>query len=138
MDTGAEVTALTEEALNQLGAIQRAEGILQGSLWGRQDPPQRLGSNHIHLNLQGSLKSCSQEMYVIKQLKHNLLGLPANRVLGLLTHADEVNKEVYSKFPNLFTGLGTFEGDSEIRHHPDVQPFAANTPITSLYHSARR
>ena len=36
--------------------------------------------------------------------------------------------EVESKFPDLLMGLGTFEGDFEIRLSPDVQPFALHTP----------
>ena len=37
-------------------------------------------------------------------------------------------EEIHSKFPSLFTGLGTFEGDFEIHLRPDAQPFALHTP----------
>ena len=67
---------------------------------------------------------------MVQQLKHNLLGLPAIRTLGLLSQANEIMvepEEIHSKFPSLFTGLGTFEGDFEIYLRPDAQPFALHT-----------
>ena len=51
--------------------------------------------------------------------------------MRLLPQADAViseAKEVEAKFPDLFTGLGTFEGDFEIRLSPNAQPFALHTP----------
>ena len=128
VDTGAEVTALTEEALSQLGGIQlkSPSKVLCGP---DRTPLKVLGQTTVTLTSKG--KSCSQEVYFVQQLKHNLLGLPAIRALGLLSQADEVimePKEVHSKFPDLFTGLGTFEGDFKIRLRPDAQPFALHTP----------
>ena len=37
-------------------------------------------------------------------------------------------EEIHSKFPSLFAGLGTFEGDFKIHLRPDAQPFALHTP----------
>ena len=56
---------------------------------------------------------------------------PVIQALGLLSQADAViaeAKEVESKFPDLLMGLGTFEGDFEIRLSPNAQPFALHTP----------
>ena len=67
---------------------------------------------------------------MVQQLQHNLLGLPTIRALGLLSQADEMMvepEEIHSKFPSLFTGLGTFKGDFEIHLRPDGQPFALHT-----------
>ena len=72
---------------------------------------------------------------MVQERKHNLLGLPAIRALGLLSQADEVivePEEIHSKFPSLFTRLGTFEGDFEIHLRPDAQPFALHPPATCL------
>ena len=91
-------------------------------------PLKVLGQTTVTLTSKG--KSCSQEVCVVQQLKHNLLGLPALRALGLLSQADEVvvePEEIRSKFPRLFTELGTFEGDLEIHLRPNVQPFALHT-----------
>ena len=128
VDTGAEVTALTEEALSQLGTIQlkSPSKVLCGP---DRTPLKVLGQTRVTLTSKG--KSCSQDVYVVQHLKHNLLGLPAIRALGLLSQADEIMvepKEIHSKFPSLFTGLGTFEGDFEIHLRPDAQPFALHTP----------
>ena len=128
VDTGAEVTALTEEALSQLGTIQlkSPSKVLCGS---DRTPLKVLGQTRITLTSKG--KSCSQDVYVVQQLKHNPLGLPAIRALGLLSQADEIMveaEEVHSKFPSLFTGLGTFEGDFKVHLRPEAQPFALHTP----------
>ena len=37
-------------------------------------------------------------------------------------------EEIHSKFPSLFAGLGTFEGDFKIHLRPDAQPFALHIP----------
>ena len=128
VDTGAEVTALTEEALIQLGTIQlkSPSKVLCGP---DRTPLKVLGPTRITLTSKG--KSCSQDVYVVQQPKHNLLGLPAIRALGLLSQADEIMvepEEVHSKFPSLFTELGTFEGDFEVHLRHDAQPFALHTP----------
>ena len=68
---------------------------------------------------------------MVQECKHNLLGLLAIRALGLLSQANEdmvEPEEIHSKFPSLFTGLGTFEGDFVIHLRPDAQPFALHTP----------
>ena len=82
VDTGTEVTALTEEALSQLGAIQlkSPSKVLCGP---DRTPLKVLGQTRVTLTSKG--KSCSQDVCVVQQLKHNLLGLPAIRALGLLS-----------------------------------------------------
>ena len=68
---------------------------------------------------------------MVKQLKHNLLGLLAIKALHLLSVLD--NLECYpttaikQEFPSLFTGLGTLQGDYEIRVKPDTEPFSLDT-----------
>ena len=74
VDTGAEVTALTEEALSQLGTIQLKlpSKVLCGP---DRTPLNVLGQTRVTLT--SKEKSCPQDVYVVQQLKHNLLGLPA-------------------------------------------------------------
>ena len=118
VDTGAEVTALTEDALSQLGTIQLKSpskvpcGPDRTSL-------KVLGQTRVTLTSKG--KSCSQDVYVVQQLKHNFLGLPAIRALGLLSQAAEIMVEL-----------------EEIHLRPDAQPFALHTPTMSLCLSARK
>ena len=52
--------------------------------------------------------SCSQQVYVVRHLKHNLLGLPAIKVLHLLMLLNSVSQSIPDQYPTLFKGLGTF------------------------------
>ena len=81
------------------------------------------GPNGVPLDLRGSLTvsisqkqhKCDQEIFVVKQLKHNLLGLPATKGLHLLPILNnlvcDLTTAIKQEFPSLFTGLGTLQGD---------------------------
>ena len=81
VDTGAEVTAISESTLQTLGQLEVSM------------PGKKLcGPNGVLLDLRGSLTvttvsqkqhKCDQEIFVVKQLKHNLLGLQAIKGLHL-------------------------------------------------------
>ena len=68
---------------------------------------------------------------MVKQLKHNLLGLSAIKGLYLLSVLDNLECDpttaIKQEFPSLFTGLGTLQGDYEIQVKPDAQPFSLGT-----------
>ena len=128
VDTGAEVTAISEETLKVLGSPVVAK------------PTRKLcGPNGQPLSLIGSLTvtmsqkqhECQQDIFVVKHLKHNLLGLPAIRALHLLAVVDDVGTDpassIKQQFPTLFTGLGTLQGDYEIKLKPDAKPFSLGT-----------
>ena len=128
VDTGAEVTAISEETLTTLGSPQVT------------NPNKKLcGPNGQPLSLIGSLTvtmsqrqhECQQDIFVVKQLKHNLLGLPAIKALYLLAIVDNVGDDpagsIKQQFPNLFTGLGTLQGDYEIKLTPGAKPFSLGT-----------
>ena len=68
--------------------------------------------------------------YVIKDLKSDLLGLPAIKELELLLNVCSVGngKSIISQYPLLFTGLGTFACEYTIKLKPNSQPFALNAP----------
>ena len=74
---------------------------------------------------------CQQDIFVVKQLKHNLLGLPAIKALHLLAIVDNVGDDlagsIKQQFPSLFTGLGTLQGDYEIKLCPGAKPFSLGT-----------
>ena len=74
-------------------------------------------------------KSYQQPVYVMAQLQHNLLGLPAIQALQLLAQADNMGeKSIPEQYPVLFNGLGTFPNEYEIKLKPDAKPFALFTP----------
>ena len=112
VDTGAEVTAISEDTLKTLEV---------------KEPTKKLcGPNGQTLDLIGSLTvtmtqnqyKCSQDIFVVKQLKCNLLGLPAIKGLHLLTMLDNMEVDpaitIKQQFPKMFTGLGTLHGDYKI------------------------
>ena len=85
----------------------------------------------LNATLASTNHKCNHEVYVIKQLKHNLLGLPAIKELQLLAQIDHISlnhSSIINKFPKLFTGLGTFKKDFEITIKSDAKPFAIHTP----------
>ena len=67
-------------------------------------------------------------MYIIKDLKSDLLGLPAIKELELLFNVCSVGKTIISQYPSLFTGLGTFAREYTIKLRPNSQPFALYAP----------
>ena len=51
----------------------------------------------------------SQPVFMIKDLKRNLLGLPAIKTLNLLAVVESIGDEISTKYPSLFTGSGTLQ-----------------------------
>ena len=72
--------------------------------------------------------SCTQTIYVAMGVKSNLLGFPAIKALNLLSHVESIDENVVSKYPSLFSGLGTFVHEYKIQLKPDAQPFVLCTP----------
>ena len=57
--------------------------------------------------LENGSKSTFQDLFVVKQLNQNLLGLPAIEALEIIKRVDTVTNRVLNSFPSLFNGLGT-------------------------------
>ena len=76
----------------------------------------------------GTTHEC--DIYVIKSLQNNLLGLPAITGLQLLQRLCSTSKEedVKHHFPTVFNGLGTFAEEYEIKLQDDATPHALYTP----------
>jgi len=128
LDTEAEVTAISEETFKALSSPTPQLPVKK--LCGPTNKPlEVLGRLIVPMCYNNN--SCEQEIFVVKHLQHNLLGLPAIKALQLLTRVENVQKTmttIHQKFPNLFTGLGTLKGGAyEIRLKPDSQPFSLGT-----------
>ena len=126
MDTGAEVTAISRKTWEELnvGQLDTSNKVLCGSDRKALDV---LGQVTCTLTHKG--KSCQQPVYVMAQLQHNLLCLPAIQALQLLAQADSMGeKSIPEQYPVLFNGLGTFPNEYEIKLKPDAKPFALFTP----------
>ena len=127
VDTGAEVTAITRSTFNQIQSVtlEKPKKTLRGP---DRKPLSILGTITVTLSHQG--KESRQTVYVIEDLEHNLLGLPAIKALQILAFLQEViqePQEVTQQYPKLFSGLGTLQGDFHIRLKPDAKPFALHT-----------
>lgn len=71
------------------------------------------------------------ELYVVKGLKTNLLGLPEITALHLIEKlcATEIgDRDIAEKFPQVFTGLGTFGEEYEIKLKDNATPHALYAP----------
>ena len=111
IDTGAEVSAISQEIYEVIGAPQlhRPKRVLCGP--GRQTLDVRgcctVKISHKHLNT-------IQTVYVIHNINNNLLGLPAIIALNILTQVNTVcstDNQIIKKFPTLFQGLGTIKDE---------------------------
>ena len=128
LDTGAEVTAITESTLAKLGNVKLSP--VTKSLRGPDRKPLNV-IGRLNAALSSSKHQCNHEVYVIQQLKHNLLGLPAIKELHLLAQIDHISlnhSSIINHYPKIFTGLGIFKKDFEITIKPETKPFAIYTP----------
>ena len=121
IDTGAEVTAISEKLYKSLRspALQKPNKLLKGP---GQHPLQVL---HHGQN------SSQQQIFVIKDLKSNLLGLPAITALNLAVRLDNTYTSlVEDSFPAVFKGLGNLGEPYTIKLKDNAVPYALCTPRT--------
>ena len=126
LDTGAEVTAISDSVHRALGntALEQPSKILCGP---SRKPLPVLGKFSITLSYRG--RSSLQELYVVKGLRPNLLGLPAIVDLNIAARVDATtSSDIFSLYPTLFQGLGTMGEPYEIKLRPNYSPHAIFTP----------
>ena len=128
IDTGAEVTAISEKLYKSLRSptLQKPCKILKGP---GQHPLQVVGQfqEMLHHGQNSSL----QNIYVIKDLKSNLLGLPAITALNLAVRLDNAYTSlIQDSFPSVFEGLGNLGEPYTIKLQDNVTPYALFTPRT--------
>ena len=131
LDTGAEVTAVSQETYISGTARCTPVRTLCGPA---MKPLQCVGKCNIHL--QHGERSCTQQLFVIKGLRSNLLGLPAIRALNLAIRLDETTADptpqtastVHQCYKKVFQGLGNLGEEYEIQQEPWATPFALFTP----------
>ena len=73
---------------------------------------------------------CQQEIFVVKGLQNNLLGLPAIQALSLIKKLQVVTLSgsfIKQSYPNLFTGLGTLGEEYTIKLKQSAVPYALHT-----------
>jgi len=70
---------------------------------------------HLSVTLPYQERSCNQKNYAIKDLKNNLVGLPAIKELEKLSRVCSVEKSIVSQYPALFIGPGKFSQEYKIK-----------------------
>jgi hypothetical protein len=130
LDTGAEVTAISEKTHGALGKPQLSTPtkILCGP---SQQPLKTLGQ--LIGKISHKMKTAEQHVFVVRGLKTNLLGLPAIIALGLAKRVDTVTtmktpSHIQKQFPLLFQGLGNLGGEYEIHLKSGAIPCSLFTP----------
>ena len=128
VDTGAEVSVITEETMNRL--------TREIQLTKRNTTKRLITANKTPLDVKCEFTAClsynsksvEQTVYVVKGIQNNLLGLPAIKALRMLAKVEAIQKAILEQYPSLFTGLGTFKGEYKIELKPNAMPFALYTP----------
>ena len=75
-------------------------------------------------------KEVTENMFVVRRLRHALLGRPAIESLNLVKRINAVQTKpgLLQDFPKLFNGLGKLEGDYKIELREGAMPHALATP----------
>ena len=128
LDTGAEVMAMSDLSYKTLQGVctSRASRLL-------------FGPDHTHLDVLGQFsqtlaygeKKSKQQVFVIKGLKNNLLGLPTIEALELaarLELTDSYQARIVAEYPSAFHGLGVPGEPYTIDVDPEAKPYAIFTP----------
>ena len=132
IDSGADVTCLPENIYQRLksglGPVKKAKKKLLGA-----DQKDLSVIGRIKETLTVNANSVRETIYIVKELKEPLLGRPAIEALNLIARVNEVSttyneEKAKTKYPQLFHGLGKFEGEYKIELKPDAKPFALMTP----------
>ena len=127
LDTGAEVTAISERSFQQLKR-QPATNTPTKVLYGPSRRPLQV-TGCFRGTISHKDKSTIQTIYVVKELSKNLLGLPAITALNLAVRVDAVKEDddIREKFAPVFRGLGNMGEEYQIKLKPDPQPHALFT-----------
>ena len=130
LDTGAEVTAISEKVFQTLPNIllQRPVKWLYGP---NRKALQVIGQFECTLSV--NHRSTSQTVFVVRELRNNLIGLPAIEALQPVTRIEEIKTVNYEQkirrsFPRLFRGLGNLGEPYRIQLRSDAKPKAIYTP----------
>ena len=124
IDTGAEVTTISKkvyDSIDQPRLLKPTKIICRPS----GHPLDMLGCTTVHLRYKQN--TIRHQMYIVKTLNQNLLGLPAITALNILTKVDGLNDSTSSiptQFPELFQGLETMKAEYEIKLKPEAKPYA--------------
>lgn len=127
LDTGAEVTAITEQTYHSLGQpkLNSPSRVLYR-------PARQALCVLGELEERLSKGDCSTvgAIYVIKGLKSNLLSLQMLTALQLVRRVDTIHweQDVKKQFSKVFQGLGVIGDEYKIKLKEDATPYALQVP----------
>ena len=125
LDTGAEVTAVSyKKAYGKW--LEHPTQVLYGPAY---QSLKVLGQFRGQLTVKD--KSHQETIFVVRELKNNLLGLPTLTALKLVQRIESTCSsllDVKKELPNIFLGLGDFGEPYMIKLKNDAKPHALHTP----------
>ena len=125
LDTGAEVTAISEGVYRSLGKVP-----LKKSTYGPARQKLKV-IGQIEEQLSYHQNTLMQTIFVIQNLKVNLLGFPAITTLKILIWVNAIGaqeQDIKKQFPKLFKGLGDLGEEYHIRLKEGAVPYCLYTP----------
>ena len=127
LDTGAEVTTISESLFRTLPRIELRPP--NTALYEPNRKPLSVLGQFEGTCLHSDQTSL-QTVFVVKELRNNLLVLPTIQALHLVSRVNKItsHSEVKKTFPCLFTGLGNLGDPYQIQLHPGLKPFALYSP----------
>ena len=134
LDTGAEVTAISERTYKTLVNPSPLEPTSLALFGPGRAPLNIVGQFSSSLAYNG--RTSQHIVFVIKSLQNNLLGFPAIVALEMAVRMDAIqtpesksyHESIVSSYPSLFDGLGQLGDPYEIKLLPDSKPHALYTP----------
>lgn len=127
LDTGAEVTAISEQEYKKLD--QPPLSPAKCALYGPSRQPLQTAGQFTG-KLRSKNNTAMQQVFVVKCLKTNLLGLPAITALKLAVRVDSTTLDTdwRKDFPSVFQGLGNLGDKYEIHLNTGAIPYSLFTP----------
>ena len=133
VDSGAEVTAISDFSFRQLNGVHlhHASKVLYGPDHSRLDVLRKF-SPTLTIEASRTVRTTQQDVYIVKGLKCNLLGLPAIQALQLAARLDTMEQSfrerIISEYPGIFHGLGTLGESYEIDIDREAKLYAIFSP----------
>ena len=126
VDTGADVTVIPMRSYseNRDGPLSLPDKTLSGPT----EYSLRVQGQFL-ATLQKGDRITKQNVYVVQDLNRALLGLPAIEALQVVSFVEPVQvSELFTLFPNLFTGLGKLKDNYQIKLTSDAKPYTLQAP----------
>ena len=83
----------------------------------------------INAELRRDQSEMEEKVYIVKVLQNALVGRPAIQALNLVARIETVHSNfMVQKFPELFGGLGTMQGEYHIKIKAEANPFVLTAP----------